>query len=78
MYEWLRALLLPFLDLVNCKPLVPSKRLLSPRVSMRTRSSHKSSPVNVCCGASVPVYNESYSQYRISETTVSTTRVAVQ
>ena len=47
MYEWFRIFLLYFLDLVNIKPLVPSERLLSPRVSVRVRSNRKSNSVNV-------------------------------
>ena len=47
MYEWLQMLLLPFLDLVNCKPLVPSKRVLSPGVSVHMQSSRKNSLMNV-------------------------------
>ena len=43
LYEWLQALLLPFLDLVNCKPLVLSERLLSPGVSVCMRSICKNS-----------------------------------
>ena len=40
-------MLLSFLDLVNCKPLVPSERLLSPGVSVRKQSNRKNSSVNV-------------------------------
>ena len=36
-----------FLDLVNCKPLFPSERLLSPRVSARARSNRENNSVNV-------------------------------
>ena len=36
-----------FLDLVNCKPLVPSEHLLTPGVSVHMRSSHKSYSINV-------------------------------
>ena len=47
MYEWLRGLLLSFLDIVNYEPLVPSEHLLSPGMSVHMLSSRKSSSVNV-------------------------------